>query len=168
MSVRNGYKGVGLQTVDDKSRVALPSGLRVLIERNLGVAAETRDGRVLTITTHEIDPCLMAYEEPYFDEMARDVEARALAHARANGAKNDRIIREGQGVPENANFDANGRFVMPAFHKEHARITRHAFFYGRPDGIEIWDPKTLLDYADAPAVLKAACEFHLKRLKVAP
>jgi MraZ protein len=158
---------VGLQAVDDKSRVALPSALRVLVERNLGPLAEHKEGRVLTITSHERDPCLVAYDEPWFDQMMLDVESRARAHGAEDGAINDWIVRLGTGVPENASFDANGRFILPAFLKAHAGIGRHAFFYGRISGIEIWDPATLMAFEGAPPVLREACRFHMERNKVA-
>lgn len=166
MAERVGYKGVGLQAVDDKNRVALPSGLRVLVERNIGIAAETRDTRILTITTHEIDPCLMIYDEALYDQMMEQVEARAWANPGPGGSMDDEIMRAGVGVPENVNFDANGRFVLPGYQKSHAVISRHAFFFGRGKAIEMWDPRTLLDCARAAPALKAACQFHLERAKV--
>lgn len=164
---RCGYKGIGLQTVDDKNRVALPSTLRTLIERNIGMAAETKEGRVLTIATHETDPCIVIYDEPYYDQMMLDVEERARAHAGPNGRPSDAILRQGIGISDVAGFDANGRFILPGLHKDMAKIDRHALFFGLGKFIEVWDPKTLMAWPDAPPALKAACQYHCNRMKVA-
>lgn len=166
MAGRYGYKGVGLQTVDDKNRVALPSGLRVLVERNIGEAASTKDGRVITITTHETDPCLMVYDEALYDQLMLEVEERARLNSGPDGMINDDIMRRGLGIPENANFDPNGRFILPGYQKEHAGITRHAFFFGRGKAIEIWDPRTLMHFERATPALKSACDYHCQRMKV--
>lgn len=167
MAERCGYKGVGLQTVDDKNRVALPSTLRTLIERNIGMAAETKEGRVITIATHETDPCIVLYDEPYYDQMMLEAEERARAHAGPNGRPSDAILRQAIGISDVAGFDANGRFILPGYHKDIAKIDRHALFFGMGKYVEVWDPRTLMAWPDAPAHMKSACEYHCARMKVA-
>ncbi|MEG3179443.1 division/cell wall cluster transcriptional repressor MraZ [Sphingomonas sp. LT1P40] len=154
--------------VDDKGRVAIPSTLRATLEKNSGHPVETKEARVAIVSTHESDPCLVAYDEPWFDELHAELKQRAMAFAGDRGRADANIMREGIGTPENIGFDPSGRFVMPGLHLKRGKIAKsgYAFFYGVGDVIEIWDPKTLLDHPTAPEGMKDACRFYLDEKKV--
>ncbi|MBX3594283.1 division/cell wall cluster transcriptional repressor MraZ [Sphingomonas sp.] len=159
---------MGLQLVDDKGRVAIPAGLRATLEKNSGQAEGSKDARVAILTTHESDPCLIAYDEPYFDLLMDRLDARELEFAGERGRSDSNIWREGVGSSENIAFDPSGRFVVPGMHADHANIGKpgYAFFYGVGKVIEIWDPRTLLAHPTAPESMKTACRYHLADKKV--
>lgn len=166
--MRSGYRGVGLQLVDDKGRVAIPSALRATLEKNSGAPSDTKDARVAILSAHESDRCLIAYDEPYFDQLFAKLSERAEQFAGERGEADSNIMREGIGPGENIAFDPSGRFVLPGFLGDHAKLTKpgYAFFYGVGNVIEIWDPRTLLDHPKAPEIMKSACRYHLAEKKV--
>lgn len=162
MATRSAYRGVGLQLVDDKGRVAIPSALRGTLEKNIGGEKAAKDDRLVTIATHESERCLIAFDAGFGDSQWGQLNERAQAHAGDRGEMNSNIIREGVGVSEEMPFDQSGRFVFPPFQKRYAGIGKHAFFYGVLNYFEIWDPKTLLDHPTMPEVMKEACRFYLE------
>lgn len=154
--------------VDDKGRIAIPAGLRATLEKNSGHPVDTKDARVAVLTSHESDPCLIAYDEPYFDMLMDRLDARELEFTDDRGRGDSNIWREGVGSSENIAFDASGRFIIPGMHADHADIAKpgYAFFYGVGKVIEIWDPRTLLAHPTVPESMKAACRYHLVDKKV--
>lgn len=157
-----------MQLVDDKGRIAIPAGLRATLEKNSGHPEGSKDSRVAILTSHERDPCLIAYDEPYFDTLMERLDARELEFADDRGRGDSNIWREGVGSSENVVFDASGRFIVPGMHADHAGIAKpgHAFFYGVGKVIEIWNPATLLAHPTVPESMKTACRYHLAEKKV--
>lgn len=151
---RRGYRGLGLQAVDDKGRVAIPSGLRQTLERNIGPDAATKDGRIVVVSYDEAEGCIMAYDEPYFEQLHAELTAAARD---AKGLIDRNVLRAGIGPTDDAQFDGSGRFIIPGHLKRAAGITRHAFFYGVGDVFEIWDPARLEAHPRAPAGMKQVC-----------
>lgn len=159
VSGRGRYQGDGIGLVDDKGRVAIPSALRATLAAN-APKANGKDGGTIIIGAHQKNPCLVAYDPGYVDILAAQLDAREAAHTSADGEFDYNIKRRaasGEAVP----FDGSGRFIMPAFPRFHAGIGEHAFFYGVLDYIEIWDPKTLIETADVPDILKSMARFHM-------
>lgn len=161
---RAGYRGVGLQLVDDKGRLAIPANVRGTLEKNSGAPEGSKESRVAILSTHEVDPCLIAYDEGYFDALMERLNARSLEHAGERGRVDSNIWREGVGVSENIAFDPSGRFVMPGMlcRRANIRKTGYAFFHGVGPVIEIWDPATLLAHPTLPEDLKDACRYLLE------
>jgi MraZ protein len=158
---RSAYRGVGLQLVDDKGRVAIPSALRSSLEKNIGGEAASKEDRLITIATHESERCLIGFDLLFGDEQWQDLNGRAHAHAGPSGAMNSNIIREGIGISEDMPFDPSGRFVFPGFQRKQAGIQKYAFFYGMLNFFEIWNPQTLLDHPRMPEMMKDACRYCL-------
>lgn len=160
---RSGYRGVGLQLVDDKGRVAIPAGLRATLEKNSGHPTDSKDARVAILAAHESDECLVAYDEPFFDSLMGRLDARALEYAGDRGRADPNIWRDGVGPSENIAFDPSGRFVLPGMLGHLAGIPKasYAFFMGVGATIEIWNPRTLLDHPSISAQIKAACRYCL-------
>src|SRR5579859_3059279 len=114
------------RSLDEKSRLALPSELR----------AQLGPGAVLT---RSFDNCLCIYPAAKWEALARAVddlpqvryEARVLARSLFGGA-----------VP--CEFDRQGRFGIPAFLREHAGLTIHddVVVVGLYSRIEIWNRET--------------------------
>jgi len=154
--------------VDDKGRVAIPAALRATLEKNSGRPEGTKDARVAVLTSHEKDPCLVAYDAPFFEQLMDRLEARELEFTDERGGGDSNIWREGVGVSEDVAFDASGRFIVPGMQAENAGIAKpgHAFFLGVGKQIEIWDPATLLAHPTMPEQIKQACRYHLNEKKV--
>ena len=114
------------RSLDDKSRLALPSELRA----RLGPGA---------VLTRSFDNCLCIYPAARWEALARAVddlpqvryEARVLARSLFGGA-----------VP--CEFDRQGRMIIPAFLREHAGFTLHddIVVVGLYSRIEIWSRET--------------------------
>lgn len=161
---RSGYRGVGLQLVDDKGRVAIPAGLRATLEKNSGQPTDSKDARVAILSTHETDKCLVAYDEPFFDSLMERLDARATEFAGDRGQADANIWRDGVGTSENIAFDPSGRFVLPGMLGHLAGIPKgsYAFFMGVGATIEVWNPRTLLDHPTISEQIKAACRYCLE------
>lgn len=108
------------RSLDDKSRVAIPTELRA----GLGSGA---------VMTRSFDNCLCIYPAAKWEALARAVddlpqvryEARVLARSLFSGA-----------VP--CEFDRQGRVVIPAYLREHAGIHGDVVVAGVYSRVEIW------------------------------
>ncbi|WNO53119.1 division/cell wall cluster transcriptional repressor MraZ [Stakelama saccharophila] len=168
MAGRSAYRGVGLQGVDEKGRVAIPANLRAALERNTDADAGSKNARTFLIGAHETERCLVAYDEAQGDALWEQLEARERDYTGERGEIDFNILREGAGAAETAQYDSSGRFILPAFPRSYARIGRHAFFYGVLKRVEIWDPKTLLEHERAPEIMKEACRFYMAEKGIEP
>lgn len=114
------------RTLDDKSRLAIPSEIRA----GLG------NGAVLT---RSFDNCLCIYPAAKWESLARAVddlpqvrtEVRDLARSLFGGA-----------VP--CDFDRQGRVVIPAFLREHASLAGESIIVGVHSRVEIWSKESWL------------------------
>ncbi len=109
------------RSVDDKSRVAVPSELRT----GLGAGA---------VMTRSFDACLCIYPAARWDVLSRALEDFPQVRAEA------RILARslfGSAVP--CDFDRQGRIVIPAFLREHASLKGEVVIVGVNSHCEIWD-----------------------------
>ncbi len=165
MANRSWYQGDGIGLVDDKGRVAIPAALRQTLAAN-APKADGKTGGSVIIGAHQKNRCLIAYDAGYLDVLTAKLEKRESENTAADGELDYNIKRRaaaGVAVP----FDGSGRFIMPAFPRFHANIGAHAFFYGVLDYVEIWDPKTLIETADAPDLMKQMARFYMAEQGVA-
>jgi MraZ protein len=144
------FRGHALQGIDAKGRVGIPAPLRATIERNGG------GQKLLLLGVNDASGCLTGADTDQsqieYERMEREQE-RALEQDRA-----PRLTASAQelfGIAEDIPFDASGRFILPVFNREEAGLTDWAFFIGRGDHFEIWDPQRLID-SDAPDIVKRA------------
>jgi len=108
------------RSLDDKSRLAIPTELRA----GLGSGA---------VLTRSFDNCLCIYPAAKWEALARAVddlpqvryEARVLARSLFSGA-----------VP--CDFDRQGRVTVPAYLREHAGIYGDVVVAGVYSRVEIW------------------------------
>jgi MraZ protein len=160
VAVREPYVGQALQGVDDKARLAIPSGIRAALDRNGDPESKERS---FYLTSHETDPCLVGYDAGFMNARASEIREREAAHLAATGRPDFTIRRTVMGVPEKLTYDASGRFVLPGLSRFHANIDLNgfAFVHGLYDYFEIWDPKTLIDWPGSPEITKKAARFYM-------
>lgn len=159
MAERGGYQGYGLQPIDDKGRVAIPAALRTTLIANTPAGGDGKGAGTIVVSTHQREKCLIGYDPGFADLLQQRLTQREDSYPLAGGEVDYNIKRRGIGAAEATPFDASGRFILPAFPRFHAGITRHAFFFGVLDYFEIWDPATLIACEDAPEVMKSAARF---------
>lgn len=159
------YKGAALQLVDDKGRVAIPASLRGTLIANSS-DADMKDGLKATVAVHPQGLCLIAYDLPWGIALNDKATLRDAQHADANGEIDYNYKRRLSGAGEDVLLDSSGRFGLSGFQRKKAKLGRYAFFYGSLDHFEIWDPATLLAYADAPEVMRENLEYLLEDRKV--
>ena len=146
MFEREQYQGAALQLVDaGKQRLAIPASLRSTIIAN-SPGTDLKDLK-FTIAEHAEAPCLIGYDRDWLKHSAREAAERDAGYLAEKGARDYNIKRLAAGAGEQVGFDASGRFVLPGYLADGARITTHAYFWGALDYFDIWDPATLL--ADA-------------------
>jgi MraZ protein len=149
------FRGHGLQAIDGKGRVAIPAPLRAVIERNSG-------DRVLLLGLHVRDACLTGADTGFsqieYDRIRRD-EERALDTGQ--DIDRDNIARLTFGGGEELPFDASGRFILPTFYRDTAKLTDLAFFVGTGERFEVWNPQTFVAANGVPETLKKMVTYEL-------
>ena len=160
MADRGLFRGHALQGIDAKGRVGIPSGLRATIERNA-------NDRTLLLGVNETDGCLTGADTGQsqidYARIEREQE-RALEQDRAPRLASSPLVTFG--VTEELPFDASGRFILPPFFREEAGLAEWAFFIGKGDHFEIWNPQRLID-SSAEAIVQRAVRSCLTQRGVA-
>jgi len=151
VSERELYLSYGLQAVDAKGRVAVPAKLRSVLEKNA-------DSRELLLKRHAKHVCLSAFDAAW---------PKLLYSRRPQGSDEDadtdyNVAGKAFGNLETAPFDSAGRFVLPTFYRRRAKIDKWAFFHGRGDTFNIWDPFTLIADIEIDADTRELCEFLME------
>lgn len=150
------YEGFALQSVDEKGRVAIPADLRAAVERN-------SDVRSIVVGRHPFDPCLSVHDLSWSVEKFNRIDNPEESPYEGTGG-GARAKRRAFGVVERAPFDASGRFVIPPFFRQKAKIGRWAFFAGSGETFDVWAPEELLASTDPEmAELRELCEFCLQQ-----
>ncbi len=144
------YEGSALQGVDAKGRVAIPADFRASIERN-------SEARVIVIGVHPELPCLRGYDLTWSkvnfariqdDMRSPDADVRALARERQAAFAD----------VERAPFDPSGRFILPDFFRDEAKIDAGwAFFAGDGPTFNIWSPEVLMAADGVGPVTRRRC-----------
>jgi len=118
------FQGETAITIDDKGRLAIPTGLR----ETLACAG----GERLVITHSPFDPCLYIYPYPAW-EVARDwVNAQPM---NPDVRQMQRMLVGGAAVVEP---DGNGRISLPASHRATKGIERKVVLIGMGHKFELW------------------------------
>lgn len=161
VSERETYSGHGLNAIDAKGRVAIPSGLRATIEAN-------GNARTLVIAKHPSDPCLIGYDRGWLKQLDQRLD-REEQQERAAGRPFDYydVNRSAYGVVEEIPYDASGRFILPPLFRNRAQMTDLAYFFGARHYFEIWNPTVLLETPESNADARWAAAYLLaERAKV--
>ncbi len=115
-------------TVDQKGRVNLPAKFR-------------RDVREGVVVTRGLDHCLFVYTRAAWQVMAEKLgslpitgqQSRAFARLMLAGAWD-------------AEFDAQGRIMLPEYLRTYAKLNKHVTITGLGGRIEIWDEDSWNEY----------------------
>jgi len=161
VSERGVYFGNGLQQVDDKGRVAMPSSLRGTLEMNCPAEPGSKGARQFLISAHERAPCLLAYDQVRGEQRIRQAQQLAAQLPEERAVDADNKIRAMAGGGDYVQYDSSGRFILGGFPRFHANIGKYALFYGAGEEIEIWDPATLLSYEHALPMMVKLCRYLL-------
>jgi MraZ protein len=148
--IREPYRGVALQAVDEKGRVAIPGNFRAALEKN-------SPAKEIVVGRHPRYPCLMARDLAADAEMHAKTQARREAAEDAGKEFDDELLRRLSSV-EPAPFDSSGRFVIPPRFRARSKIEKWALFVAESDSFAIWAPDVLLARPDLPTDLREDCE----------
>ncbi|MDT7934446.1 MAG: hypothetical protein RQ833_07565 [Sphingomonadaceae bacterium] len=129
------YNGLALNGVDAKNRVSVPADFRAAAQNRSGAAA-------VFLAPHATLPCVIGYDESYLATFAERIEQK---YPDSFDEARDDLIRDFYSASEKASPDENGRIVLIAAFKDHARINRQALFLGALDKFELWDPAVFLE-----------------------
>ena len=150
------YEGFALQGVDEKGRAAIPADLRAAVERN-------SDVRSIVVGNHPFDPCLSVHDLNWSVAKFNRID-RVQSPFEADGGGGVRAKRRAFGVVERAPYDASGRFVIPPFFRQKAKIGRWAFFTASGETFDIWSPEVLMASEEPElAELRELCEFCMNQ-----
>ena len=150
------YEGFALQGVDEKGRVAIPADLRAAADRN-------SDARTVVVGKHPFDPCLQVHDLSWSAEKLSRIDNPEENPYEGDGG-GVRAKRRAFGVVERAPYDASGRFVIPPFFRQKAKIGRWAFFTASGETFDIWSPEVLMASEEPElAELRELCEFCMNQ-----
>lgn len=114
------FMGEFSHSIDAKGRLIIPAKLR----EELGDEC---------IVTKGVDGCLTIFTSEVFNRLAEDVKKLD------SGKKNvRRIIRFFFGSATKLEFDKQGRVLIPAVLRDHAKLEKEAVIVGANDRLEIW------------------------------
>lgn len=155
VAARELFEGFALQAVDEKGRVAIPADLRSAIERNSEV-------RAIVVGRHPFDPCLSLHDLNWSQEKFTRIDRPDESPFDGGGDGGARAKRRAFGAVERAPFDTSGRFVIPPFFRQKAKIGKWAFFHGSGETFDVWSPEALMATTDPELdELREVCEFCL-------
>lgn len=119
---RRVFTGEYRHSVDDKGRLAVPARCR----------AQLDDG---AFVCKWIDGCLAIFPKSGWDQLAEKVSALPIADADARAFSRFLFASAFE-----VDLDRQGRVVVPAALREHAKLENEAVVVGSRDHLEIWSP----------------------------
>jgi MraZ protein len=129
------FGGSYSNTVDDKSRVAVPARLRHLLGGNV-------------VVTRGLDRCLSIYTpESWADYKSEYVVGNNMLSREARQLKRLTV-----GFAQTLPLDKQGRINIPQDLKDYASIDRDVVFVGMEETIELWAKSTWDEMTDPDAV----------------
>lgn len=143
----SGYKGRFTSTLDNKSRVAVPSKLR------RSTPDGTPDRFILTLG---LDGCLFLFPPDYWDHVMEKLTVQPFAQESVK--RFSRIILSNA---EDVDLDGQSRIRIPQHLIEKSELEKEVLFIGVLSRIEIWQPQKFADYenGDGPTYESVAQEL---------
>jgi len=120
-------------TLDDTGRIALPHGLREILEK---------DKVVLTKGT---DSCLWLYSIRQWEEQ----EEFIISTTNRYSPKGSKILRHFIGPKKILDMDKQGRILIPPTLRDHAGLSKECIVLGQYDYVEIWAEDRYRAYLEA-------------------
>jgi len=152
MAIDAFFCGFAVGTVDSDGRTRLPPFVLRVLQRRCRTSQ-------LIFGSHEIAPCINAYDEGYEAVLYADIERRRLREESAGipAAVHHSRVRRTFGLAEMAGFDPDGGVALPPMMRRRGRIGGLALFIGVGGSFEIWNPE--LARAADDAQLRELTEF---------
>ena len=114
--------------IDEKGRMAVPSKMR----RDIGSGA---------VVTRGIDNCLWLFPKKEWQTLAEKLANLPLSDA--NSRAFSRLMLAGA---MEAEFDSQGRILLPSYLRSYAGLTKHAVVAGLFNRLEVWDQLKWKEY----------------------
>ena len=108
-------------SIDDKGRLAVPAKFRALLKGG-------------AVVTKGLDNCLFLYPKKEWQKLA--IKLGNMPVGRANSRALSRFMLAGA---MEADFDSQGRIVVPEYLRQFAGIKKKTVIAGLYDRLEIWD-----------------------------
>ena len=145
------YSGQGFSLLRDKGRFVLPPQFRKTVKESSG------DRAVLCIAKHDRWTCLTGFGLSRRDGFEAQID-REEALAAQRGQDFDRELRSVQlnGFAE-IPYDDSGRFVLPEYLADLARVEDQLYFQGAGQFFVIWSPAQLAEMGAGWEGAQAAC-----------
>ena len=116
--------------IDEKGRMAVPSKMR----GDIGSGA---------VVTRGIDNCLWLFPKKEWQTLAEKLANLPLADA--NSRAFSRLMLAGA---MEAEFDSQGRILLPGYLRSYAGLTKHAVVAGLFNRLEVWDQSKWKEYKE--------------------
>jgi transcriptional regulator MraZ len=117
------FRGTFDHTLDAKNRLTMPARYRSALA----------EGVVLAMPVDQ-QPCVGVWRPQQYEHFSR----RALAGVPPLSRKLAELERFFYGSSQDAELDAAGRVIVPAFLSEHARLAKEVVIVGAGDRLELW------------------------------
>ena len=147
------FIGNALCAVDKAGRLVLPGFVRATLSRR-------GDPRLIFVSGHAEDLCLVAYDRSHAAWLASDCQRLRLAEEASEPLAHVARSRRLFGFVEQVSLDSRGKLALPPMMRRRARIDDLALVVGTGGPFEIWNPKIALEGGD-PALGELAA-FHLE------
>lgn len=120
------FQGETAITIDDKGRLAIPTGYRDVVARECG--------NRLVITYNPFDPgSLYLYPQPAWERVRAQVNALPRTRSVSRNLQLKLV-----GAASFVEPDGNGRISIPASHRNTVGIDKKAVLVGMGDKFELW------------------------------
>ncbi len=141
------FTGQQDRTLDDKSRLVLPSAFRRPYE---GQGGRLSPG----------DRCLVVFPEDVFSQVAERMNEKW----RSGEVEDDDVVRVFFSNTVRVELDNQGRFMIPERSRAYAGIARDVTVVGHQDHLELWDTASYraVETAKSPESVSA----QLRRMRV--
>jgi MraZ protein len=123
------FRGFNTVSIDNKGRVSVPSRFR----DRLSLLAAGR----LVLTLNPLDRALWLYPLPEWELIESKLAALSDFDLQSRRAK--QMMR---GYATDSELDGQGRILIPAELREHAKLKRQAVLLGQGNKFEVWDQAT--------------------------
>lgn len=123
------FRGINAIALDTKGRMALPARYREQL-------SQKNQTTQIVVTIDTESPCLLLYPLPEWEVIEQKLQSLPSFNKAAR-----RIQRLLIGHATELELDANGRVLLPALLREHAKLEKTVMIVGQGKKFELWDEK---------------------------
>jgi len=136
-----GFMGEYNHTIDTKGRLIVPSKYRDKLGNEF-------------VVTRGIDDCLFVYAQDEWEKVMNK-----LGEIRMTNTKAREFTRYLVGGATEVETDSQGRILVPAFLRDHARLTKEVVLVGMGNHVEIWAKEKYEDIMSSTNIKELAEEL---------